>query len=106
MTQAQMTTLAAALVKAMATMQAQPSKKASKPAKAPKPTKDEFLTALVKACEKRGYKDPQPNVNVLTYDRWLEKGRRVRKGEKSVVVNGRKSALFHIEQTQEEAKAS
>ncbi len=82
---------------------AKPAKKAQKSVK---PTKDEFLTGLVKAAEKRGYANPQPNVNILTYDRWLEKGRRVRKGEKSIVVAGRKSALFHESQTQEEPKAA
>lgn len=53
----------------------------------------------VKVFEKAGYKDVQPRVNVRTYQKWLEAGRRVRKGEKSTKVGS--FPLFHIDQTDE-----
>ena len=52
---------------------------------------------VTEAFTKAGYSDVQPRVNVLTYDKWVEAGRRVRKGEKSVRVGN--FALFHITQT-------
>lgn len=52
----------------------------------------------VKVFTKAGYTDVQPRVNVLTYNKWIEKGRKVKKGEKSVRVNG--FALFHANQTE------
>jgi len=51
----------------------------------------------VTAFEKAGHKDVKPRVNVLTYNKWVEQGRMVRKGEKSVKVGP--FALFHIDQT-------
>ena len=51
----------------------------------------------VEAFTKAGYTDVQPRVNVLTYGKWEEQGRRVRKGEKSVRVGN--FALFHLTQT-------
>lgn len=51
----------------------------------------------VEAFTKAGYTDVQPRVNVLTYGKWEEQGRRVRKGEKSVRVGN--FALFHVTQT-------
>src|SRR4051812_43145155 len=32
--------------------------------------------------EAKGYQNVQPRVDVMTYDKWIENGRRVRKGEK------------------------
>lgn len=69
--------------------------------------------ATVKAFNKAGYQDVQPRVNVLVYGKvkddgtvtgWLAKGRKVRKGEKSIHVKapgmkGRGIPLFHITQT-------
>jgi hypothetical protein len=49
------------------------------------------------AFKAKGYKDVQPRVNVMTYDKWIENGRRVRKGEKSVKCGS--WPLFHLEQT-------
>jgi hypothetical protein len=43
-------------------------------------------------------KDAEPHVNIFSYDKWLEKGLRVKAGEKSIKVDGRKSGLFHISQ--------
>ncbi len=51
----------------------------------------------VQAFTTAGYTDVQPRVNVLTYGKWEEQGRRVRKGEKSVRVGN--FALVHITQT-------
>jgi hypothetical protein len=46
----------------------------------------------------KGYKDVQPRVNVMTYNKWIENGRRVKKGEKATVCGS--FALFHKEQTE------
>jgi hypothetical protein len=46
----------------------------------------------------KGYKDVQPRVNVMTYNKWIETGRRVKKGEKATVCGS--FALFHLEQTE------
>lgn len=95
MTNAQLMTALAKLLNANV-----PAKrKTKKQAKPAKPTGDEFIAALMEACAKLGFADAKPRENVLTYDRWLELGRKVRKGEKSIVVAGRKSGLFHISQT-------
>ena len=45
-----------------------------------------------------GYKAVEPRFNVLTYKKWLEKGRRVKKGEKGLSVGPFK--LFHEDQTE------
>lgn len=97
MTQAQVAQLTKALVAAL-TATPKASKKPVK-AKAAKLGKAEFEAALIEAAKKRGYKNPEPRFNILTYKAWVEKGRKVRAGEKSLVVNGRKSWLFHEEQT-------
>lgn len=52
----------------------------------------------VKNFQKAGYKDVQPRVNVLTYNKWLEQGRRVKKGEKSIKCGS--FPLFHLDQTE------
>ena len=52
----------------------------------------------IKVFEKAGFKDVKPRVNVLTYNKWIEKGRKVKKGEKSHRVNG--FSLFHEAQTE------
>lgn len=51
----------------------------------------------VEAFTAKGYKDVQPRINVMTYDKWIENGRRVRKGEKSVKCGS--WPLFHLDQT-------
>ena len=45
-----------------------------------------------------GYKDVQPRVNVMTYDKWISNGRRVKKGEKSLRVGP--FNLFIVDQTE------
>jgi hypothetical protein len=53
--------------------------------------------ACIRAFTKLGFKDVQPRVNVLTYNRWIEAGRKVRQGEGSVKVKNLR--LFHVSQT-------
>jgi len=56
---------------------------------------DEECIRVFKAA---GYKAVEPRFNVLTYKKWLEKGRRVKKGEKGLSVGPFK--LFHEDQTE------
>lgn len=46
----------------------------------------------------KGYVDVQPRVNVKTYNKWVESGRRVKKGEKSTICGS--FPLFHVAQTE------
>lgn len=83
---------------------AKPSKKAAKTkkqAKPARPTGDQFVGALIVAVKAQlgDNIDVQPRVNVLTYDKWVEAGRKVVPGQKSIVVAGRKTGLFHVTQT-------
>ena len=65
----------------------------------------------VKVFTAAGYTDVQPRINVLTYGKdkdgvltgWIGQGRRVKKGEKALRVNG--LPLFHINQTESTATA-
>jgi len=52
----------------------------------------------IRVFKDAGYEVVEPRCNVLTYKKWLEKGRRVKKGEKSLSVGPFK--LFHEEQTE------
>jgi hypothetical protein len=56
---------------------------------------DEECIRVFKAA---GYKVVEPRFNVLTYKKWLENGRRVKKGEKAFSVGPFK--LFHEDQTE------
>src|SRR5262249_8617232 len=56
---------------------------------------DEECIRVFKAA---GYKVVEPRFNVLTYKKWLEKGRQVKKGEKGFSVGPFK--LFHEDQTE------
>ena len=58
-------------------------------AKASKPSDQSSKNAWAakKAFAKKGIKDAEPNVNIFTYNRWIEKGYRVKPGEKAVKVN-------------------
>src|SRR6516162_4996366 len=56
---------------------------------------DEECIRVFKAA---GYKVVEPRFNVLTYKKWLEKGRQVKKGEKGLSVGQFK--LFHEDQTE------
>lgn len=53
----------------------------------------------VTAFAARGFQDVKPRENVLTYKKWFEKGRLVKKGEKAVRVGP--FNLFHISQTEQ-----
>jgi hypothetical protein len=54
--------------------------------------------ATVENFKAKGYKDVQPRVNVMTYNKWIENGRRVKKGEKATVCGS--FALFIVDQTE------
>lgn len=110
MTEAQLaTTIAQAVAAAMGKKslnKANPKRKAKgKKAKGrEKPTEADKVVYMaendakcVAAFVKAGVADVKPRVNVLTYNKWVEKGRMVRKGEKSVKVGP--FALFHENQT-------
>lgn len=91
------------LLKALVEMmqkQATSQAKKSTPKASDKMTKEEFEVALIEACKKAGYASPEPRFNILTYDLWLAKGRKVRKGEHGIKVKGRKTRLFHEAQTE------
>ena len=77
-------------------------------------------TTIIRAFEKKGFKDivlfdrtktlaQQPEVTVLTYQKWMELGRRVKEGEHSLRIKGYRVRLFHKSQTRiattEERKA-
>lgn len=47
-----------------------------------------------------GYENCEAHVTIKTYDKWVESGRRVRKGEKSLRTP-KGVALFHLDQTSE-----
>jgi hypothetical protein len=51
----------------------------------------------VKAFKRAGIENVRPREDVLTYNRWIEAGRRVRPGEASVKVKNLR--LFHVSQT-------
>ena len=70
---------------------------AAKPAngKSDVSTKNELQT--IRVFKKAGFKDIQPRVNVLTFNKWLELGRRPAEGSKSLKVANLR--LFHISQT-------
>lgn len=78
---------------------AQPTVVAAKSKGQPRLKGDAFLQALIAACVKAGYKDPQPRVNILTYDLWAKAGRQIPKDCASVRVNGRTTGLWHYDQT-------
>jgi len=62
-------------------------------------------TTIIRAFEKKGFKDivlfdrtktlaQQPEVAVLTYQKWMELGRRVKEGEHSLRIKGYRVRLF------------
>jgi hypothetical protein len=61
----------------------------------------------VRAFQKAGFKDAKPHVNILTFNKWMEKGRRPLEKSKAVRVNNLR--LWHVSQTRpvkpEELKA-
>jgi hypothetical protein len=57
----------------------------------------------IKAFKKAGFKDVKPRENVLTFNKWMELGRRPVEGSKSLRINNLR--LFHIDQTRPLTKA-
>jgi hypothetical protein len=53
--------------------------------------------ACLRIFKKAGFKDVKPRENVLTFNRWVEQGRRPVEGSKSLKVSGLR--LFHVSQT-------
>ena len=77
---------------------------------AEKPAKDaaKMDATIIRAFERKGYKNvvlfdrnkllvEQPDCTVLTYKKWVELGRKVKKGEKAISV--KQFSLFHKDQT-------
>jgi hypothetical protein len=52
--------------------------------------------AAVRAFHRAGFKDAKPHVNILTFNKWMEKGMRPMEGAKSLKINNLR--LFHISQ--------
>jgi hypothetical protein len=83
-------------IKALRVRQAAPELPQSfKESEARRKANDEECIRVFKAAD---YKVVEPRFNVLTYKKWLEKGRRVKKGEKGFSVGPFK--LFHEDQTE------
>ncbi len=90
--------VAAEVAKALAAQQAdrqETAVKAAKDGKSERSIQNEVLA--VRAFKKAGFKDAVPHKTVMTYNRWLANGRKVREGEKSIKVKNLR--LFHISQT-------
>ena len=51
---------------------------------------------VIKLFRKAGFSDVQPRINVMTYNRWITLGFKVRAGEKSIKV--KQFRLFHKSQ--------
>lgn len=93
--------LTAVLGKSGATKRGKTAKKAKGRTKLTETEKAEYRAANDAECIKlfasKGHTDVKPRINVMTYDKFLDQGRRVRKGEKSIKVGA--FSLFHISQT-------
>ena len=76
------------------------AKEAEKPAGRSKT--EENIWKTKKAFAKAGYKNVEPNVNVLTFNKWMAAGRRVKEGERSTKVANLR--LFHLDQTRPATK--
>ena len=59
----------------------------------------------VKLFQDAGYENCVAHETIKTYDKWVESGRRVRKGEKALRTP-KGMALFHLSQTDEIAKSN
>ena len=74
----------------------QPQTKLTEEQKATKRAKVD--AEVVHMFNAEGFKNVQPRVNVMTYNKWLEAGRKVKKGTKGIRVAG--FNLFHIDSTE------
>lgn len=88
-------TLQAIIAQAVAAAVAKRDAQQASSAKADSSAKMEALT--LKAFRKAGFDDIKPRENILTYGKWIEAGRKVKEGEKSVKVKNLR--LFHVTQT-------
>ena len=59
--------------------------------------------AAQKAFTKAGFKDAQPGVNILTFNRWVAQGLRPKEGEHAKRINNLR--LFHRDQCRSLTKA-
>ncbi|SDK14922.1 MULTISPECIES: hypothetical protein [Bradyrhizobium] len=79
----------------------------SKPEKPAANGKSEVSTLndakVLKVLKKQGFKDVRPRENVLTFQKWIEAGRRPIEGSHALKINNLR--LFHISQTRPLEKA-
>jgi hypothetical protein len=68
---------------------------AAKAQRAKTDTSDKYTALTISAFKRAGFKpeDIKPRTNVLTFNKWLEKGFRPKEGEKAVAIKGLR--LFH-----------
>lgn len=85
----------------IAKLYAELTSKPAKPAANGKSAENEWKT--IKAFKKAGFKDVRPRENVLTFQKWVEVGRRPIEGSHSLKINNLR--LFHIDQTRPLTKA-
>lgn len=98
--------LMAALTKLLEGVQTPKAKRARSKGKQPKSSPEEKAARqaandaeCIKVFTAAGFKNVEPRFTVMTYKKWIEKGRLVRKGEKSHRVGP--FNLFHLDQTDE-----
>lgn len=78
-------------------LQAMADQQQAKPANGKSDVSAKNDLAVLRVFKKAGYQDVKPRQNVLTFNRWLELGRRPSEGSKSLKINGLR--LFHLSQT-------
>lgn len=90
----------AALEARKSTKQAKGQKKGRKPLTDEEKAKNRAKVdaETIKNFKAAGFADVKPRENVRTYNKWIEVGRRVKKGEKSVKCGS--FPLFHLDQTE------
>lgn len=102
-TQAQLTAIAAAIQAQGGVRRGKKAKKGEKRVKLTDEQKVINAKANAAEAEKlftdKGFKNCVAHETIKTYDKWMESGRKVRKGEKSTKTS-KGVALFHLEQTE------
>ncbi len=61
-------------------------------------SRDKTDTATLTNFKAKGYKDVQPRINIKTFNKWIESGRHVKRGEKGTICGS--FNLFHVDQTE------
>lgn len=61
-------------------------------------------SAAEKLFESKGYKNCKAHDTIRSFNKWLEVGRRVKKGENGLKIKKGSYALFHVDQTSEMPK--